>query len=154
MHFLRDRLGDAGLAEDAAQEAFLAAAMSLENLDRPESFRGWLYRIAYRKGAVMRTRRDRQPKPMPLTGPAGPEPVSKKEAPASHEPTIMERLRRAISRMKGEDRALLDLRFVDEFSFAEIAEITGGTDTGVRSRIWRLKKGLLEWLDGQDSETA
>ena len=54
MHFLRDRLGDAGLAEDAAQEAFLAAAMSLENLDRPESFRGWLYRIAYRKGAVMR----------------------------------------------------------------------------------------------------
>src|SRR5262245_15883396 len=38
-------LGDFHLAEDAAQEAFLAAWRNLDQLRRPEAFPGWFKRI-------------------------------------------------------------------------------------------------------------
>jgi RNA polymerase sigma factor (sigma-70 family) len=39
------RLGDVQLAEDAAQEAFLAAYIALPSLDEPAAFPGWFRRI-------------------------------------------------------------------------------------------------------------
>ncbi|MGH9257766.1 MAG: RNA polymerase sigma factor [Vicinamibacterales bacterium] len=41
-------LRDPGLAEDAAQEAFLRAHRRLRDLDEPRRFRAWLRRIGYR----------------------------------------------------------------------------------------------------------
>ncbi len=42
-------LGDFHLAEDAAQESFLAAWRKLSQLRRPEAFPGWLHRIVVRQ---------------------------------------------------------------------------------------------------------
>ncbi|MEZ4866436.1 MAG: sigma factor [Caldilineaceae bacterium] len=38
-------IGDAGLAQDAAQEALIDAYLSLANLREPEAFPGWFRRI-------------------------------------------------------------------------------------------------------------
>jgi DNA-directed RNA polymerase specialized sigma24 family protein len=42
------RLGDRGLAEDAAQEAFVSAWLNLDQLRSPEAFPGWFRRILLR----------------------------------------------------------------------------------------------------------
>src|SRR6266478_10240050 len=43
-------LGDAQLAEDAAQEAFLEAYLNLAKLHEPAAFPGWFRRIVFKQG--------------------------------------------------------------------------------------------------------
>src|SRR5512144_289522 len=43
-------LGDAHLAEDAAQEAFIEAYLSLPKLREPAAFPGWFRRIVFKRG--------------------------------------------------------------------------------------------------------
>jgi RNA polymerase sigma-70 factor (ECF subfamily) len=152
MRFLRDRIGDHGLAEDTLQEVFLTAALTLDTLVRPERFRSWLYTIASRKGTVMRNRRKREPQP--ALDPGAVESSTGVEPSLVHEPAVREKLRRTMARMRGDDRALLDLRFIDGFSHAEIAEILGGTESGIRMKLWRLKRALLRLLGGAGAEPA
>src|SRR5690349_13582204 len=45
-----DRVGDAHLAEDAAQEAFLEAYFALTSLREPAAFPGWFRRIVVKQG--------------------------------------------------------------------------------------------------------
>src|SRR3954464_154852 len=59
-----DRLGDAHLAEDAAQEAFLEAYFALGNLREPAAFPGWFRRIVVKQGD--RLSRRPQPALLPL----------------------------------------------------------------------------------------
>ena len=42
-------LGDLGLAEDAAQEAFIEAYENLAKLRKPEAFAGWFRKIVFKR---------------------------------------------------------------------------------------------------------
>ena len=46
--YLASRVGDGGQAEEAAQESFVRAFLSLKKLRKPESFYSWLLGIAGR----------------------------------------------------------------------------------------------------------
>ena len=52
------RLGDFQLAEDAAQEAFIAAYFELPSLQEPQAFPGWFRRIVVKQ--IDRVRRKRR----------------------------------------------------------------------------------------------
>jgi RNA polymerase sigma-70 factor (ECF subfamily) len=146
--------GDPGTAEDATQETFLAAACSLETLESPGAFRAWLYRIAYRKGVLAMTTNRRQPIPFSLL--RDPQLVSTEDHPnrTPDEPPLRERFRRALERLEGEDRTILDLRFLDGFRHEDIARITGTSAGRVRQRVWILKKRLLDLLEGPQGAPA
>lgn len=55
------QIGDAHLAQDAAQEAFVEAYVKLKDLREPEAFPGWFRRIVYKHAD--RQRRVRRPEP-------------------------------------------------------------------------------------------
>lgn len=120
---------DAAAAEDIAQEAFLAALRALPRFDRRRPLRPWLHRIVVNRAidfARARTlRREVAPDALDVL-PARPE----AESPAQD-------LAAAISRLAPEQRAVVVLRHVLEFTPGEIAELLDLPRGTVNSRLRR-----------------
>jgi len=110
--------GDAGVAEDAAQEAFLRAWQNLGRYNPRFAFRSWVYRIALNL-AVDALRRERPTCDLaaePLVSTAdGPEAclVRKQQA---------EQVRRAVLDLPPASRSVVVLREYEGLSYHEIAE--------------------------------
>lgn len=115
--FLEGVLLDRFAAEDALQETFLAAAHHGRDLRAP-SARGWLLRIAAnraRDGLRARKRRERRQ-----------EEASRSEVQEACEPELLdEELENALQGLPGTERAAVELRFVQELTHAEVADLLG-----------------------------
>jgi RNA polymerase sigma-70 factor (ECF subfamily) len=118
--------GDAAAAEDIAQEAFLAAVRNLDRFDRRRPFAPWLHRIVVNRAIDWtRARRLRAEVELgehlaapPVPGPGG------------------ETLRR-IDELAPEQRAVVVLRYVLEYTPGEIAELLDLPRGTVNSRLRR-----------------
>ncbi len=110
--------GDAALAEDAAQEAFLRAWQNLGRYNPRFAFRSWVYRIALNV-AVDALRRER-----PTTDLAAEPLVSGAESPEAwlERKQQAEQVRRAVLDLTPASRAVLVLREYEALSYHEIAE--------------------------------
>lgn len=139
--------GDAALAEDAAQEAFLAAWRGLPRFRGDSRFSTWLYRLTT-NAAIDWLRREKRHRGMddvtelelPDDGPGPQDQAEQAEA--------QQAVCRALGQLSEEHRQVLLLRYMQELDYAEIAaalEISEGT---VKSRISRAKMRLRELLDG------
>jgi RNA polymerase sigma-70 factor (ECF subfamily) len=139
--------GDAHLAEDAAQEAFIRAWRSLGSFRAGSPLRPWLYRIAL--NAALDALRKRKPQAnleaLPLTAGGG-DPSGLAEA---HERRWM--VQQAVLALPEASRTALVLREYEGLSYAEIAqalEIPIGT---VMSRLSyaraQLAKALRSYLE-------
>jgi RNA polymerase sigma-70 factor (ECF subfamily) len=139
--------GDAGLAEDAAQEAFIRAWQHLASYQPRSLFRNWLYRIAANVALdVLRRERetvDIDAAPIAAPGP-GPEAVLIERERA-------ERVRQAVLALPPASRAVLVLREYEGLSYQEIAytlDIPMGT---VMSRLNyarnRIRESLAAYLE-------
>jgi len=136
-------LGDAGEAEEIAQEAFLQAYRRLASLRDPAKFRAWVGRIALRLALNRRRARGRQLVRDTAWQAARPATL---EAPGTDR-LWLERVRAEIDRLPEKLRAVLLLSAVEEMEAAEVAavlEIPPGT---VRSRLHRARRLLLEALN-------
>jgi len=134
--------GDAHLAEDAAQMAFLKAWQHLSRFRPGSSFRNWVYRIAT-NSALDDLRREREtlnPEEIELPAPG----VAPEERVEQSERA--ERVRRAVLDLPEASRVVLVLREYEGLSYQEIAgtlDIPLGT---VMSRLSYARKRLLEML--------
>lgn len=68
-------------------------------------------------------------------------------APATGDRVELERIRSEVDRLPDELRAVIELKYVDERSFAEIAEETGMSKNGVFARHERALEALRAALD-------
>ena len=123
--------GDANLAEDAAQEAFIRAWQHLPNYRPRSPFRNWVYRIATNV-ALDALRRERETVDIDAlslaTLDAGPEAtVEGKERD--------ERVRQAVLVLPPASRAVLVLREYEGLSYREIAGTLGIPIGTVMSRL-------------------
>ena len=118
--------GDEGAAEDAAQEAFLKAFRSLDQLKEPKAFYSWLRRLAVRQALRRRTADE------PLEDAA--EQLDMRRGPAE---TIETRLfvQGVLARMPVELRTTLVLREIEQMDYREIAEAMDVPVGTVRSRL-------------------
>ncbi len=122
---------DAAGAEDIAQEAFLAAVRSLERFDRRRPFGPWLHRIVVNRAidwARARTLR-------------GEVELIDSAAAADPEPGELPVLVRALARLPPEQRAVIVLRHLLEYTPGEIAGLLDLPRGTVNSR---LRRGLDE----------
>lgn len=122
--------GDASLAEDACQEAFLRAFRALAKFRPEASFRAWLRTIAVRCAIdVMRRRRPESPLP--------PEPAGLPED-SRHEDADL--LRAALAALSPVEREILLARELEGADDREIARRLDMSVTAVRVRIHRARK--------------
>jgi len=125
-------VGDAAAAEDIAQESFLAAVRALDRFDRRRPFGPWLHRIVVNRaidwGRARALRRE-----LALDGVA--EPAAAAEAVRGGERT--EELAGALASLVPEQRAVIVLRYLLDYTPGEIAELLDLPRGTVNSRLRR-----------------
>lgn len=106
-------------------------------------FRRWAYTIVTRRAADWQRRATHQDREVPLEA----EEVCDRAAvePAADERVT--RVRRALSELAGEDRAILALHYLEGFGLWELAEILGVPEGTVKSRLHRARQQLREQLE-------
>ena len=130
-------------ADDAAQDAFLAALTKLDQYDPRRPFGPWLMRIVANAATDRRRRRTvRQVEPLApeLTG-GGPRPDRDAEQSA-----LGDRLRDALAELPERRRIAVVLFDVEGYSHAEIAQILGIPEGTVRSEVFHARRRLRELL--------
>lgn len=135
-------LHDRQLAEDATHDALLRTCSAVGSLERAEFFRAWIFRIA-RNEVMQYLRRSRR------NGPIDIENVWESETPFEQYEQLETKdlVQQALRMLKTEYREVLILREYEQFSYAEIAAITGMTESSVKSRIFKARKALLKKLE-------
>ena len=129
-------LGDRHLAEDAAQEAFAKAAVSLSQLRRKNRFAGWLAAICRNAAKDMARRTGDLHAADELSTVAG----------KSDQDDTAEVVREAISRLSASARELVFLRYYDGLSYEHISAVLGISGQAINGRLRRAKRKMADYL--------
>lgn len=134
--------GDAALADDIAQEAFIKAYMSLDSLADDSRFDAWLRRIAY--NTFVNMRRSATP-PGAAYSEAGH--ISPPESADSS--FHYEALYQALDRIPDKERTSILLFYIDGYSTKEISRIIDSSEEAVRQHLTRGRKHLHSLLQSR-----
>lgn len=134
--------GDRALAQDLVQDAFVRLAGRLAHLRDPNAFPAYLRRTIVNL-ARMQFRRRRAERAF-LAREAGLRPA----APPEREFAEAEALRMALMRLTARQRAAVVLRFYEDLSETQTAEILGCRRGTVRSLVSRAMKTLRQEVPG------
>ncbi len=143
-------------AEDLAQETFLKAFRALGRFDPSRKFSSWLFKIAH--NAALDELRRQGGEMLSLDAPAGPDeaPMELPADPAAENP--LERLssreagralERAVARLRPQYREVLLLRFAQDLSYDEIAEVLGIPLGTVKIHLFRARAELARAMRGE-----
>ncbi len=147
--YVYHRVGDAALAEDLTGQVFLRMLEAIRN-DRAwsSSFSGWIYRIAHNL-VVDHFRRRSRGSQVGLDD--APDVPSERHDPVdSAEQRLAEdHLRLAITRLTEEQAQVVSLRFLEEKSIAEVAQIIGKSEGAVKALQYRAVIALRRIMDGE-----
>ncbi len=142
-YYVRRLLGATDPADDVLQNVWLTVYRKLPGLRHPGALSVWLYRIA-RNAALVELRR--RPTWSELTG----EPEAR--GPDADEPEFSPDdaawIHSALERLRPEHKEVLVLRFLEEMSYEEMAEVVGCPIGTVRSRIHYAKQALRREMRG------
>ena len=139
--FYRRRLAVSARAEDLTQETFLVVLRATERYEPRALVRTYLYSIALK---LLAGERRRQAKDSQAD--RAPEPVVESAA----EPAIW--VREALARLDAADREILMLREYEQLSYGEIAGLLRLPLNTVRSRLFRSRMALKEYLEPAGKE--
>ncbi len=136
-------VGDAAAAEDIAQESFLAAVRALDRFDRKRPFGPWLHRIVVNRAIDWARARSLRRE---LTADAAPEPAAAMRDEPEHAPVLAA----ALTTLGPEQRAVIVLRYLLDYTPGEIAQLLdlprGTVNSRLRRGLDRLESALQEEL--------
>lgn len=133
--------GNAYDADEAAQEAFVAAWRALPNFRGDAKFSTWLYRLTT-NAAIDVMRREKRHQTV-----GDGEMIDVADDTDSPQETVerteqQEAVQKALSTLREEYREILLLRYMEELDYSEIAEVLQLPSGTVKSRINRAKAAL------------
>lgn len=150
-NYIYFRTGSAQDAEDLTARVFFRAMGHIETYsDRGVPFQAWLYRIAHNLTANWHRDQGRR-KVVSLEDYIAGELIDDAPDRAVEDQQDIERLRAIVRRMPEERQQLLNLKFVDGMSNAEIGEIMQRTEGAVKSLYHRTLMALRDELQQADS---
>jgi RNA polymerase sigma-70 factor (ECF subfamily) len=137
-------LGNAAEAEDAAQETFLRVYTHLRSYNPAHKLSSWILAVASHY-CVDRLRRrrltwlslDEEPELEPVSEAVRPE-EQMVESESSAE------IHGWLQALPTDYRLVISLRYWEDMSYAEIAEVTGATESAVKSRLHRARSVLAQ----------
>lgn len=137
--------GDAALAEDLAQDAFVKAFRNLAAFDPKRRLSSWLFRIAHNTGI------DALRKARPITVEIdSAEPMAFLAAAPSADPVERRALGRAIARalaeLRPDQRTAVVLRYEQGLSFDDIGQVLNIPEATARSHVHRARKDLMRLI--------
>jgi RNA polymerase sigma factor (sigma-70 family) len=140
-------VGDEDAAYDVLQESWLAVTRDLRRLQDAAAFHGWAYRIVTNKCRDWIRRQSRRRD----LGTTLEETflATEQETSARHEQ--VQNLREAMACLSGPDRAILALRYEEEFTTAEMADILEIPEGTVKSRLHHARGRLREIMKETES---
>ena len=131
---------DGGAAEDIAQEAFLTVVRTLDRFDTTRPFGPWLHRIVVNRAIDHARARA-------VRAESGPDALD--HAPATPPDALDDRLLAGIGSLDPDQRAVVVLRYLLEYTPGEIADLLDLPRGTVNSRLRRGLDALRERL-GED----
>ena len=145
------RLGDAALAEEATQEAFIRAYRSLPLLGDGAKFSAWISAIARNLSVSLGLRHRRELNKRARW--ALEQPTI--EAPVSQEEPVCtpELLRQTLAELAPSHRECLVLFYLEDKSGAEAANTLGISESALRVRLMRARSALREKLETRLGES-
>jgi RNA polymerase sigma-70 factor (ECF subfamily) len=134
-------LRDDEAAKDAAQQVFVTAYEGIRYLRQEPALRRWLYRICRNRclNIVRRQKLERKLRPEP------PDKVNSDVA-------LRVTLREVISRLDDPYREVVILRYYNDLTYDEIAEVLNISISNVKIRLFRAKKTLKTMLGEKTDE--
>ena len=134
---------DSGAAEDIAQESFLAAVRALDRFDRTRPFGPWLHRIVVNRAIdAARSRALRREVQSNVAADLA--------APPATPDGLSEELTLALAELGPEQRAVVALRYLLEYTPGEISDLLELPRGTVNSRLRRALDRLGELLEEKD----
>ena len=143
-YYLLKLVGSRDAADDLLQDVWLDVYRGIPRLRDPTAFRAWIYRIA-RDRAYRLIRRSHRHQPLfdDQDYAAEDHEFTEEDASCIHE---------AIETLSAEHRDVLLLRFIEDLSYAEIAEIAGCSQGTVKSRIHYAKQMLRRTIEEESKD--
>jgi RNA polymerase sigma-70 factor (ECF subfamily) len=141
--YLYSRVDNAADAEDLTAQTFVAALEGLPGYRERGNFAAWLFTIAHNKAADHHRQQHPQlPLDEALDSPRhGENPLAsmmRKEA--------LQRLSALVAGLEEDKQELLRLRFAGSLTYAQIAQVVGSSEGGVKMAVRRLLRRLeTEW---------
>ena len=129
-------VSDHQLAEDAAQESFARAIVSLRKLKNRTRFAPWLAAICRNVAKDMVAAKARRINAADL---------SQAAAGDGHNENGM-LIRRAIEQLPAPARELIVLRYYNNLSYEEIASVSGASRAAINGRLARAKRKMAKYL--------
>jgi RNA polymerase sigma-70 factor, ECF subfamily len=133
---------DAAAAEDIAQEAFLAAIRALDRFDRRRPFGPWLHRIVVNRAIDWARSRA-------LRAEVGDGPLAAVSEADQSDEAFSPPIVAALAELSPEQRAVIVLRHLLEYTPGEIAELLELPRGTVNSRLRRGLDELADLLEGR-----
>lgn len=139
-------IGITGIKEDAeevAQDVFVKAFFSINKFRGESSFSTWLFRIAYNMAisSIRKRRGINVPFDSIIFGRADDSLPPGERDPKEESFELLESI---IKELDGDDRFLLMLFYNEEKSIKEIHEITGFSESNIKTKLHRIKNRLRE----------
>ncbi len=148
-------LGTASEAEDAAQETFVRVYVNLKTYDPLRKLSSWILTVASHH-CIDRLRRKRLDL-IPLEDllpwqPLAPESASPEQVVVQKE--SRDQVHHLMQSLNVDDRLVVALRYWQDLSYVEIADITGTTESAVKSRLHRARSALARQLLGHSTDAG
>jgi RNA polymerase sigma-70 factor (ECF subfamily) len=140
-YYIRRLVDSADLADELFQDTWLTVIRKIHTLGNPERFTVWLYRIA-RNRVYQEFRRNKQAVELDESMEA---PDNPQEEVLSFEDAA--KLHRCLGELKPLQKEVLMLRFIEQMSYDQIADVLDCNIGTVRSRIHHAKQALKEKLE-------
>lgn len=138
------------IAEEVAQDVFLKVYHTLDSFEGKSKFSTWLYTVTYR------TAIDEARKKQLYTQELEDERTGNRQDDLHEDGLqrvnridLQEQLQSAIGQLEPTDASIITFYYLHERSVKEIAEITGLTETNIKTKLFRLRDKLKEKLSEQ-----
>ncbi len=147
--FIYKRMADEDLAADITSQAFLKAMTNIQKFNfQGVPFSAWMYRIALNE-VNMHYRQDKSQ----LHESAEKSQLADilEETEEKVDEDLLKHLAKALETLSTEDMQLVSLRFFEELSFKEVADIVGITENNAKVKVYRILEKIKKKMGKVES---